>query len=145
MVLHRLDKENSESAIETQKQVAIMQMKFNQLTAFKSNFEGAFKDLRVGYRHRNMDIIREGSGETDINIETIRILFPELDNFLSNNFNEIHHAIHSLNMLTYTFNKEKGLKSREGAIPINEYISKLDAVSKEYWVILSRLSEWAKN
>ncbi len=146
LALHRLEKENAESAIETQRQVAIMQMKFNQLAAFKSNCEEAFKKLRVGYPQCDMEMIREGGGEIDININTIRVLFPELENFLSTHFNDIHRAIHSLIMLTFSFTKEEGLKHKEVAsISINEYTKKLNEVSKEYWLILSKLSKWAKD
>lgn len=145
LVLHRLEKENAESAIEAQKKVAIMQFKFKEfalcneqcdlalqtLPSEIENYEGTYKAYKS---------ILNACGR-------ITTLFPELDN--NGKYIELKLFIKNLMMLC-EFSKEVNLRMSQGQPP--EVIDALhrkmydhfEDANKEYFKLMNKLIDWAK-
>lgn len=85
MSLQRLEKENTESAIEGQRQIAIMQVKFQEFALFNEQCDSEIQALSSSDLDHDVDsrVYRNILSATG----RITTLFPELDN--RENYNEL--------------------------------------------------------
>jgi hypothetical protein len=153
VILHRIEKENTESSIEGQRRIAIMQLKFQELIHFKTECDKAFEILstRVGQIEDS-----ERAHKTIIaSLERLSTIFPELEDLSAGHFgfmtiaNEVI-QIHKLNKYLYNvMNYIDGIVHIDqiGIVSIDQIIADakmhFEKGLKEYFDTLGKLSKWA--
>lgn len=143
LAIQRIERENSKSAIESQRKVALMQIRFQEITRFSSKCDLCIEDIAQMYK--NSEVGRNGSIEMELQIERLIILFPEISDKLIEEIAILRNALKSSITLSHSF------KSRTdeygGRILINPHINDvakvLHTVSMSYYKLIERLSAWA--
>ena len=144
MALHRLEKENTESAIEAQRKVALMQVKLNELAIFNEQCDSEINaltssDLDHEIDNRAFRSILAAAGR-------ITTLFPELGS--NEKYKELRLFISYLKKMSEC-SEEINLKMSQLQpheeidiilIKMNDYF---EAAIKEHHKLMKKLSDWA--
>ncbi len=142
LVLHRLEKENTESAIEAQRKVAIMQIKFQELDKLKAQWDedidllwsGKFEDLEKVHKSLKRSFGR------------IAALFPELQTeFEYYGFKIVLNSA----MTVVELSKEFALSVKASNDPrvhdviTGKIVTAIQSAEIEYYEVMKKLSKWA--
>ncbi len=144
MSLHRLEKENTESATEGQRKIAIMQIKLKEFAIFNEQCDGEIKALTSSDLEHEIDdsvyrSILSAAGR-------ITTLFPELEN--REKYIELRLFINYLRKMSEC-SQEVNLKMSQHQPPeeidtiignMNDYF---EAAIKEHHKLMKKLSDWA--
>lgn len=144
LILHRIERENAESAIEAQKKIAIMQFKLKEFALFNEKCDIEMQILSTTIESH------EGTYKVYKSILNacgrITTLFPELDDNGKNT--EFLLFINNLKMLCERA-KELNLKMSQGYPPevidalLRMMYDHFEAANKEYHKLMKKLSDWA--
>jgi uncharacterized membrane protein len=144
MVLHRLEKENTESAIEGQRKIAIMQFKLKEFALFNEQCDLYMQ--AIPYAADNHEAI-DRAYKSILNASgRITTLFPELD--ISGNNTEILHFVKNLKVLC-DYSKEVNLKMSQHQPPSGiddlhrKMFDQIGKISKDHHKLMKKLSDWS--
>ena len=144
LLLHRLEKENTKSAIETQTRVAVMQMKFQELTKYREKCDYGLE--LIGVSPETVDRTREGCRIMEKCIIRLLMVFPELEEIISIEMEALITALNNIARITYSIRMASGGVHVDEfeAVSLTQTLDNLTIASDSYFIILGKLGKWAK-